>query len=309
MTIDELRAEGWNDEQAKWQVASGRWQRPFRGVYLTFSGAIPQPLLFEAATKYAGRGAALSHGTAASLYGFFRAPTRIHVTIPRPRTVAAQEGLVIHQSRTLTPAQIIGDPPKTTPERTVLDVLQTLPNAQRALALVADAVRSRRTTPSRLREALLDSPHTKWRKVCLDAMPDAARGAHSLLELKDAAIRKRHHLPPGRRQVRRDADGVEFLDVVIDDWHLHVELDGRLGHERALEAWRDMRRDNHSEVVQLRHLRYGWADLVHRACQVAIEQAVVLRQQGWRGRFKRCPDCPPTLPADLKLRTAGSATA
>jgi hypothetical protein len=42
-----------------------------------------------------------------------------------------------------------------------------------------------------------------------------------------------------------------------------------------------MRRDNRSEVMRLRELRYGWADMVDKPCEVAIEQAVILRQQGW----------------------------
>jgi hypothetical protein len=299
-TIDELRLAGLTAEQAEWQVTSGRWQRPFRGVYLTFSGKVPQPLLFEAATKYAGGGSALSHGTAASLHGFFKAPGAIHLTVPYQRKVVKQPGLVVHRSQTLRAEHIIGDPPKTTVERTVLDVLDTLPDAEKALAFVAGAVRSRRTTSNRLREALVESPRTKWRKVCLEALPEVGRGAHSLLELKDGAIRKRHGLPRGKRQVRRDANGTEYLDVVIEEWRLHTELDGRLGHEEANEIWRDMRRDNSSEVLQLRHLRYGWADVVHRPCQVAIEQAIVLRQQGWRGRFKCCPDCPPKLPEEVR---------
>jgi hypothetical protein len=135
--------------------------------------------------------------------------------------------------------------------------------------------------------------------VCLEALPDVARGAHSLLELKDSRIRRRHGLPPGKRQFRRDKAGVEYLDVLIEEWMLHVELDGRLGHDRAQEMWRDMRRDNRSVVQRMRHLRYGWADVVHRPCDVAIEQAIVLRQQGWTGRFKRCRDCPNDLPSGL----------
>jgi hypothetical protein len=194
----------------------------------------------------------------------------------------------------------VGSPPRTTPERTVLDLLNEQRSAEAALALIADAVRSRRTNADRLREAFSRGSNTKWRQVCLDALPDVARGAHSLLELKDVRLRRRHGLPEGRRQFRRDAKGVEYLDVVIEEWEMHVELDGRLGHDRASETWRDMRRDNRSEVRKMRHLRYGWADVAGRPCEVAIEQAVVLRQQGWQGRFKRCKDCPPELPVELR---------
>jgi hypothetical protein len=34
-----------------------------------------------------------------------------------------------------------------------------------------------------------------------------------------------------------------------------------------------MRRDNRSELDGLRHLRYGWADIVDSPCQVAAQQA------------------------------------
>lgn len=124
-------------------------------------------------------------------------------------------------------------------------------------------------------------------------------GAQSTLEILDAEIRRRHGLLAGARQVRRTAEGVQFLDLLIEEFGLHVELGGRLGHDRATEIWRDMRRDNSSEVAGLRHLRYGSADLIDRPCESASQQGVILRQQGWQGQFKRCKRCPPKLPDGL----------
>jgi hypothetical protein len=126
----------------------------------------------------------------------------------------------------------------------------------------------------------------------LDALPDLARGAQSPLEIRDARLRRAHGLPAGRRQLRRLRDGTEYLDVVLEEWGLHVELDGRLVHDRAREIWRDFRRDNASQVRGMAHLRYGWADVVDRPCLVALEQARMLRQRGWSGSFRRCPSCP-----------------
>ena len=151
----------------------------------------------------------------------------------------------------------------------------------------------------RLRAALIAHPCTRWRRIIGEALPDLQAGAQSVLELRDAAMRRKHGLPLGRRQKRRLEDGTEYLDVYIDEWAMHVELDGRLGHDRAREIWRDMRRDNRSVVAAARHLRYGWADMVDRECEVALQQAIVLRQQGWHGRFRRCPQCPPVLPPGL----------
>jgi very-short-patch-repair endonuclease len=184
----------------------------------------------------------------------------------------------------------------------VLDLLAEVPTATGALALVADAIRGRRTTPENLRIALGERRRTRWRTVILAALPDLRAGAQSALELRDAEIRRRHGLPAGARQVRRQVDGTQYLDVVSEEWQLHVELDGRLGHDRAREIWRDMRRDNRSELLGYRHLRYGWADLIDRGCEAALEQAEVLRQQGWPGQMTRCPRCPPLCEPVLTAR-------
>jgi hypothetical protein len=39
--------------------------------------------------------------------------------------------------------------------------------------------------------------------------------------------------------------------------------------------------------------------VVDRPCAVAMEQALVLRQQGWDGKFVRCTACPPEEPEGL----------
>jgi hypothetical protein len=266
-------------------------------TYVAFSGPIPAVTLRHAALLYAGRDATLSFESAGFSWGLCREPEAIHVTVPYAREVDAQPGLVVHRSRTLTHADcdLVASPRRTNVERTVLDLLAHRRTADGALGLVAAAIRQRRTTPDRLRAALEPRKRTRWRRVVLDALPDIRRGAQSPLELRDAQIRRLHGLPKGTRQVRRTSDGTEYLDVVIEDYGVHIELDGRLGHDEATQIWRDFRRDNRSEVQRLRHLRYGWADVVDRPCQVAAQQAEVLRQQGWLGPFRRCPDCPPDL--------------
>jgi hypothetical protein len=125
----------------------------------------------------------------------------------------------------------------------------------------------------------------------LNPLRNLNAGAHSPLELRDAPLRRRHGLPQGTRQVRRLADGAEYLDVVIEEYGVHVELDGRLGHDAARQQWRDMRRDNRSELAGMRHLRYGWADMIDRPCEVAEQQARVLSQQGWPGNLGKCANC------------------
>ncbi|HVW81799.1 MAG TPA: hypothetical protein VHB69_12755 [Mycobacteriales bacterium] len=293
LALSECLAAGLTRRQLHWLVTSGRWQSPFPRVYVSFSGPLPAATTQHAALLYAGEGAALSHESAGALWRLCPTPAAVHVLVPYRRQVDGQPGLELHRSRTLCPADIHPalTPRRTTVERTVLDLLSRSKNADHALGLVGEAIRTRVTTAGRLRSAVTAKPRTRWRQVVLDALPDLALGAHSPLELRDAAIRRSHGLPQGTRQARRLGDGTEYLDVLIEEYGVHIELDGRLGHDRTRERWRDMRRDNRSELLRLRHLRYGWADLVDRPCAVAREQAEVLAQQGWPGPFRPCARC------------------
>lgn len=297
--LSDCYAAGLSDEKVRWLVDSGRWQLVHPRTFAVFSGKLSYRAAMRAAVVYAGEGAVLSHVTAGHEYGLCGRPAVVHVSVPYVREVDSRAGVKVHRSRTLRPADAVGSLPFTTVERTVLDLLGSRRSADAALGLVGEAVRSRRTTPQRLRAALTEAMCTRWRRVVLEAMPDVERGAQSPLEVRDARLRRQHGLPAGRRQIRRIGDGVELLDVVVAEWGVHVELDGRLGHDATRERWRDMRRDNRSEVAGLRHLRYGWADLFDRPCDVAIEQALVLLQQGWPGPFKACPRCPSLLPEGL----------
>ena len=299
--IDECRAAGLTDDKVSWLVASGRWQSLFPRTYATFSGPVPLGTRLQAGLRYAGAAAAISHESAGFEHGLCPPSKLIHVTVPYDRDADDQPGLRVHRSRTVSERWIdtASSRRRTCVERTVMDLLGSRRTAESALALVATAVRGRRTTAQRLRSCLDQHPCTEWRRVVCDALPDVHAGAHSVLELRDARLRRIHGLPSGVRQFRRLTDGAEYLDVLIVECAVHIELDGRLGHDTASEAWRDMRRDNRSERLGLRHLRYGWSDLLDRPCEVAVEQAIVLRQQGWAGRFHRCPRCRVTLPPGL----------
>jgi hypothetical protein len=225
------RAAGISDDRLWWLVQSGRWQSPYPRVYVAFSGPMPLLTVQHAALLYAGAGAVLSHQSAGRFWRLCPQPPVIHVTVPYDRQVDDQPGLVLHRSRTLTAADVQPAlvPARTRIERTILDLLAGKPSANSALGLVADAMRERSTTPDRLRQALLAHQKTRWRRTVLEALPDLRAGAQSALELHDARMRRRHRLPCGRRQARRATDGVEYLDVLIEEFGLHIELDGRLG--------------------------------------------------------------------------------
>ncbi|HVW80388.1 MAG TPA: hypothetical protein VHB69_05545 [Mycobacteriales bacterium] len=252
----------------KWQihrlVESGRWQSPLPRVYVVFSGPLPTESVHRAALLYAGATSVVSHESAGALWRICPTPAKVHLLVPYRRQVDDQIGLELHRSPTLGADDVHPSlaPRRTRIERTVLDLLQGRRSADAALGFIGDALRTRSTNAARLRNAVLAKPRTRWRRLILDALPDIEAGAQSPLELRDAAIRRRHGLPQGRRQVRRLGSQVEYLDGLIEEYGVHIELDGRLGHDRTRDRWRDMRRDNRSEVAGLRHLRYGWADVL-----------------------------------------------
>jgi very-short-patch-repair endonuclease len=177
-------------------------------------------------------------------------------------------------------------------EATVLDLAATAPRVATALALVADACRLGLTTRDRLARDLERRPTSRHRAALQEAVADAGRGAHSLLELRYLRdVERAHGLPRGTRQ-RPTASTRQ--DVHYEGRATTVELDGRRGHEDETARWRDMRRDNASVLRGEATLRYGWADVGTRPCAVATQVAAVLVARGWTGAARRCPRCPAT---------------
>lgn len=66
-----------------------------------------------------------------------------------------------------------------------------------------------------------------------------------------------------------------------------VELDGRADH-LVEDRWRDIRRDNLNARAGKVTLRYSYADVTRRACQVAADVLGALRSRGWDGSPRPC---------------------
>jgi hypothetical protein len=176
-------------------------------------------------------------------------------------------------------------------EDTVLDRCDETARADEVVALVASAVSKRRTTSSRLAQALAGRQRARWRELLRDLLHDG-EGIESALEWRYRRdVERAHGLPTGSRQhvvevgVRR-----ERQDVTYVEWRVVVELDGRLGHV-GVGAFRDMQRDNAAAVRGELTLRYGWTDVAGDPCRVARQIAAVLRTRGWRGEFHPCANC------------------
>ena len=283
------------------RLEAGRWQRLHLGVYVSYSGPLARESMMWAAVLAAGPEAVLSHRTSAELHGLLVAAKAepIHVTVPRQRTLRPMRRVVVHYSGRVDAARHPAlEPPRTRLEDTVLDLAETERTADGAISWILDACASRRTLPDRLLAAMDARPRVRRRRILLVALGDARIGIQSILERGYLyKVERPHGLPEGRRQ-RRTPDGgsSKYEDVRYEEYGVIVELDGQQAHPNG-ERWRDTRRDNASATKGLITLRYTYADVMERPCEVGDEVARALASRGWTGGARRCGDsCAPGVP-------------
>ena len=286
---------GMTDGELRARVSGGRWQRCYAGVYVAYSGPVSRNSQLWAALLRCGADAVLSHETAAELECLIDDSSRvIHVTVPPTRRVAAPPGIRIHYSRRVGEARHpVREPARTRVEETVVDLTQTARTLDDAMGWIARACGRRRTTAERIAEAMRARGALRWRAELELAVDDAARGAHSLLEMRYIReVERAHGLPTAKRQVMVvRGERRQFKDAEYEEYGVVVEIDGRGAHPEELR-WRDMRRDNAVVADGQAPLRYGTADITRRPCDVAAQLARVLKLGGWTGAPRPCgPDC------------------
>jgi hypothetical protein len=295
ITAVQARAAGLSAGAIRRHLETGRWSPMLHGVYCAFAGPPTRPARLWAVLLRAGRGAVLSHETAAELLKLVDAPAaRIHVTIPPGRRISPMRGVVVHRRDRVAEVSATGPPLRRTRiEDTVLDLAAAAPTSDAAIAWITTACGRRLTTPRRLVEAMAHRKRMRRRGLLVRVLDDTAAGTHSVLErryLRD--VERGHRLPRGRRQARPAGGGpARYRDVEYARFGTVVELDGRAYHPEERRS-ADRRRDNDAAIDGWRTLRYGWTD-VTAACRTAIQVGRALRTGGWLGRPRHCPrpDC------------------
>ncbi len=286
----QLLEAGLNTKMIAKRLERGRWQVLHRGVYAAFTGPPGRGTWLWAAVLRAGDGAVLSHQTAAELHGLINSPAEaIYLTVPATRRLSSP-GLVIRISGRIAEAtQACFEPPRTTVEETVLDLVELAGTFDDVCGWITRACGRRLSTEKRLRAALAVRKKMRWRPELDDVLRAAGDGIHSALEyryLRD--VERAHGLPRSRHQARVIIDGrVAYRDCYYDEYQVAIELDGRLAHLDE-ERWRDSRRDNNGGAAGVYTSRFGWRDVMSRPCETALLQARILRQHGWRGQPKPC---------------------
>jgi hypothetical protein len=274
------------------RVRRATWRRLYPGVYTTITGEPGRSARLWAALLYAGRGAVLSHETAAQLHGLTDKPGNvIHVTVPAERRVIAAPGIRIHRSARVFQAALPDtDPPRTRIEETVLDLTDTAATFDDVCRWVTQAISQNLTDEAKLLAAMSLRRKLRWRTELEPLIAAAAAGNHSVLEYRYTRdVERPHGLPkpdlqvpftgPGNRRGRRDRCYTKYGVI--------VELDGKLGHV-AENVRTDNARDRAAAAGGKQSLRYGWREVRHEPCETAVEVAKVLRNRGWGGSPRPC---------------------
>jgi len=295
----QVRRCGGDDPLVARRLRRREWARVHEGVYVDHTGPLTwsqrawAATLAHAPAALAGASALRAHGLGAD------GPTTRHeeegcieVVVDRSRRVDSAAGVTVSQVGDLEAvAHLHLSPPRVRVEHAVLTVAARARSDDAAAATLAEAVRRRRTTVGRLREALDDRPRLRRRRLLRDLLTDVGAGAESPLERRYLRqVERAHGLPRGQRQVPGlGARGRVFRDVAHEEHGTFVELDGRLGHEATEDRWADLDRDLVAVASGKVTLRAGWGQVL-QPCRLAAVVEHVLRLRGWGGRAVPCGD-------------------
>ena len=298
---------GGDDNDIECRLRSREWATLHRGVYVDHTGCPSWNQRAWAAVLYHWP-AALCHVSALRLHGLGPASApdeAIHVAVDATRRPRPRAGIRAHRvtrlDELLQPSRM---PPRVRLEDAVLDVASAARDEAAAVAVLADACQSRRTTAGRLWRRLGARPKLPRRKFLSALLVDVASGAYSVLEHRYLTrVERPHGLPSGRRQrVVRTSRGAAYRDIEYEGLGVVVELDGRLGHELQADRWDDLDRDISSAVEGDVTLRAGWRQVL-QPCRLAGAVGRLLVARGWAGAPVPCgPTCtlkrvPGPLPA------------
>jgi Protein of unknown function (DUF559) len=260
-----------SEDQLRWKIASGRWQKPSRGVVVAQSGPLTERQSLRVALLRAGPQSALAGLTAARLDGFKGfddkgpfADHPIYLLVPygyKRRTPPLGLNVVTRYSQALADADVH---PKRQPRRTriarsLVDAAAWMPTDRGAAAVLAAGVQQGLARAADLKLVADRIETRRRRKLIIEVLGDIAGGSQAISELDFLRLVVRpFRLPePSRQSARRDRRGRRrWIDAAWDDGKLAVEIDGAQHTEDPLQRWDDMERDIDLVLDGYRTLRF-----------------------------------------------------
>lgn len=279
ITRAQLVGLGLSDPGIARRLRDGRLHRVHQGVYALGRPTLTTKGRLLAAVLSCGGEAALSHRSAAVLWGLLpeRGP-RIDVTVPAGGGRRRRKAVIIHRSplpggETTTTNDGI---PLTTPARTLIDLADVLPRRQLERALDEAAY---------LRLDLGGLAPRNGRRGCgvlasVLARHDAG-ATRTRSELEERMLRVCHRFRLPRPEVNATVEGYR-ADFVWREQRLVVETDGWEAHGTRAAFERDRRRDADLLAAGWRVLRISYARLEREPEWVAARIAAALGAHGAR---------------------------
>lgn len=285
-TADARGAEVGRGKLSSW-VRSGLVRRLYRGVYASTMQPETWELRVAGAVLAAGRGAVVSHGSAAVLHGMFwldPGDRRIELTVPHARRVEIP-GVLVHRSVHLDEVDItrIGVLRVTSQARTLRDLAGSRPTWKLERAVdeaVADGA------PVELIRTRLDEcgpvpGRRRLRRILdrLDPSMAATRSEVERLALRWARTSEIPGLVAGH-EVRDSAGDLRVFDLAIPHLRIGIEVDTVRHHGSTLARRRDGLRQNSIVLADWLILRFDLEDLQSDPDRITaeIEAAVSLQR-------------------------------
>ena len=294
----QVLALGGSDNDIERLVRRREWARVHSGTYVDHTGPPSRRQLDWAALLHhwpaALDGVSALRWSGVRIADAAQGAGAVELVVPNTRAVVPAGGVTARRVQDFDRIAHTGlTPPRVRVEYAVLQVAARARTEDGAVAVIADACQTRRTTPMRLFDALVAEPRLRHRRLLLTILEDVACGAYSALERRYLVrVERPHGLPTGQRQRRVSlGKSVAYRDVEYLGLSTVMELDGRLGHEAAGDRWRDLDRDVDAAVGGVLTLRAGWGQSL-QPCRLAGSVGAVLGARGWTGVAEPCgPAC------------------
>ncbi|MFL0241560.1 type IV toxin-antitoxin system AbiEi family antitoxin domain-containing protein [Mycobacterium sp. SMC-17] len=285
----QVREAGRPDSYIRRKLRRNEWARIHDGVYVNHTGLPTWQQRAWAAVLYTAP-AALCLESAIRREG----PV-IHIAVDQDRsTLAEPDGVRIHRLAHMDQRVLWHTgPPRVRYEEAALDVACRTSEFD-AIAVLADACQSRRTTAQRLLAALDGRQRIPRRRWLRAVLVDIADGTCSVLEHRYLnRVERAHGLPrPSRQTKSSSSSGVRYRDIEYGQ-RLIVELDGRLFHDSVAARNNDFERDLDAAVDGRSTVRLSYQQVFDRPCQTAAKIAQILRRRGIAVVGHPCgPACP-----------------
>jgi very-short-patch-repair endonuclease len=265
---------GMNKDAIQHRIERGRLHRLWRGVYAVGRPDVGERGRWLGAVLSCGSTAALSHRSAAALWGI-RPPrtTTVEVVVPG-HIYRRRAGIVVHRQTHFEreKCRTVDSIPVTDPASTLVDLASCATREQLEIA-VNEADRLDLIDPESLREAiepLPPRPGLGKLRTLLDRQTFTL--TDSPLERRFLPLARAAGLPAPETQARVNGFRVDFYWPQLG---LVVETDGLRYHRTAAQQAKDRRRDQVHAAAGLTTLRFSAAQINFEVSEVRATLAAV----------------------------------